>query len=74
MLGRMGKPLGEICRQADGAIWVAAGKESVEVIAHGVDVPIEFGKRATLEEALVGRQTGRKGQGRVHSRCDWIGN
>ena len=69
MVGKLAKAMCKVCRQADRAVWVTAGKESVEVIAHGSDVPIEFGKGAPLEEAFIGREIWRRGQGRVHDRC-----
>ena len=42
------------------------------MIAEGVNVPVEFGKGATLKEAFIGRQVRRRGQRRVHVCCSCI--
>ena len=72
MLGEMAIAMCKVCGQADGAVWVAAGKESVEVVGQGSDVPIEFGKGATLEKAFIGRQIWRRDKGRVHDGCSCL--
>ena len=42
------------------------------MVAHGVDVPIEFGEGATLEKAFIGRHVWRRGQIRVHGRRSYV--